>query len=378
MQAVPDVPAYLYTMAWVALLAISVFYIVVGIALRWRPNRSIHVTRYEPPEGITPAIAAFLVESGRCERSFAAALISLAARQHLKILQKGDTVTLEKLREADAQLPLEESGIFSFLFTNGVDNYSFNAADSFRLLACYREFQAAIHNVVSGEWMSTHIVIWLVGLCYSLTVLEPVVFAMPRLGNGMPLASLGFAGLLILVGSTCFIAALRVWPALLRKLSTFLPGSRRPRRPLNMNDSIPLFLTVTALFGFVLLSVVTSTKVAGLLAAALAMNVFSWHLMNAPTSGGRKALAELAAFREFLSRTDADRLGRQNEPGRTPRTLGLFSAYAVALGVECGWGEEFAATILDLVQVDEAYSPPISLPEPDNSPVTLNLFDRKK
>jgi hypothetical protein len=378
MQTVPDVPAHLYTMAWVALLAISVFYIAVGIALRWRPNRSIRVTRYEPPEGFSPAVAAFLVESGRCERSFAAALVSLAAKQYLKISQKGDTVTLEKLREADSQLPLEESGIFSFLFTNGVDTYSFNAADSFRLLACYREFRSAIHNIVNREWMSTHIVIWLVGLCYSLIVLEPVVFAMPSLGNGMSLASIGFAGIFILIGSTCFIAALRVWPALLRKLSTFFPGSRRPRRPLNMNDSIPVFLTVTALFGFALLSVLTSTKVAGLLAAALAINVFSWHLMNAPTSGGRKALAELAAFREFLSRTDADRLDRQNAPGGTPGTLELFSAFAVALGVESGWGQEFAATILDLVQVDEAYSPPISLPEPDDSPATLNLFDRKK
>jgi hypothetical protein len=378
MQAVPDVPAYLYTMAWVALLAMSVFYIAVGIALRWRPNRSIQVTRYEPPDGISPAVAAFLVESGRCERSFAAALVSLAAKEYLKILQKGDTVTLEKLREPDSRLPLEESGIFSFIFTNGVDTYSFNAADSFRLLGCYREFRSAIHNIVNREWMTTHIVTWLVGLCYSLTVLEPVVFAMPSLGNGMSLASLGFAGILILVGSTCFMAALRVWPALLRKLSTFLPGSRRARRPLNMNDAIPVFLTVTALFGFVLLSVLTSTKLAGLLAAALAINVISWHLMNAPTRGGRKALTELAAFREFLGRTDADRLDRQNEPGKTPRTLELHSAYAVALGVESGWGEEFAATILELVQVDEAYSPPISLPEPDDSPETLSLFDRKK
>jgi hypothetical protein len=34
MPAASDAPAQLYTIAWVALLAIFIFYIVVGIALR--------------------------------------------------------------------------------------------------------------------------------------------------------------------------------------------------------------------------------------------------------------------------------------------------------------------------------------------------------
>ena len=378
MQVAADAPAQLYAIAWYGLLAIAVFYAAVGIALRWRPKRSIRVTRYEPPEGISPAVAAFLVESGRCERSFAAALVSLAAKEYLRISQKGDTVTLEKVHDPDVQLPPEETAILSFLFPAGVDSYTFNATDSFRLLASYRDFRAAVHTIVTSGWMSTHVVIWLVGLCYSLIVLEPIVFAMHGIGHDMPWGSFIFAGLLILVGCTSFIAALRVWPGLLRKLSTILPGNRTPRLPLNMNDAIPFFLTGTAAFGFILLSVLTSTRLALLLAAALAMNVISWHLMNAPTSAGRRALAELNAFREFLSRTDSDRLNRQNQPGKTPRTLEIYSGYAVALGVERGWGEEFATTILDLIQAEEAYSPPINIPQPDNSPITLDLFDRKK
>jgi hypothetical protein len=194
----------------------------------------------------------------------------------------------------------------------------------------------------------------------------------------MPWGSFVFAGALILVGCTSFVAALRVWPGLLKKLSTYLPGSGSPRRPLNLNDVIPLFLTGTAVFGFIFLSVLITTKLALLLAGALAMNVFSWHLMNAPTSAGRKALAELAAYREFLRRADADRLNRENQPGQTPQALELDSAYAVALKVAGGWGEEFAATILDLVQVDEAYNFPVNIPQPDTSPTTLSLFDQKK
>jgi hypothetical protein len=377
MRTPADVLADLYTIAWVGLVAILVFYLAVGIALRWRPRRTVHVTRYEPPEGISPAVAAFLFESGRCEQAFAAALVSLASKKYLRISQESDRLTLEKLREPDRDIPAEESAILSALFPYG-STCSFNSSDSFEVLATYKDFRGTIHGIATSEWMSTHVVLWLVGLCYSLTVLEPIIFSMPGLGHGMPWGSFVFMGMVVLAGCTSFVAALRVWPSLLRKLGTYLPASRRPRRPLTLNDAIPIFLTGTAAFGFVFLSVLTTTKLALLLAGALAINVFSWHLMNAPTSAGRRALRELSEFREFLSRTETDRLNRLNKPGSTPEALELHNAYAVALGIERGWGEEFAMTILEFVQVDEAYDISATIPEPDPSPKTLSLFGRTK
>ncbi len=378
MPVASDAPAQLYTIAWVALLAIFIFYIVVGIALRWRVQRTVRVTRYDPPQGISPAVAAFLVESGRCERSFAAALVSLATKDYLRILQKADWITLEKLRDADTRLPPEESAILSFLFPSVLKTYSFNGSDTDRLFETYTHFREIVHDIVTPELMSTHTVLWLVGLVYSLTALEPIVFAMPRFGNGLSLASIGFLIVIIFVGGSCFVAALRVWPGTLRKLTSFLPGSRHPRRPFNLNDAIPLFLTVTSLFGFMFVAVLTSTKLACLVAVALAMNVLSRFLLNAPTSAGRKALAELRSFREFLTRTDTDRLERQNEPGKTPRALDPYIPYAVALSVEHGWGEEFTGNLLELLQVDQAYSAAGKFPAMDNRPSVLKLFDRNR
>jgi hypothetical protein len=159
-----DAPAQLYTIAWVALLAIFIFYIIVGIALRWRVQRTVRVTRYDPPQGISPSVAAFLIESGRCERSFAAALISLATKGYLGVLQKADWLTLDKLRDADMQLPQEESMILSFLFPSVITTYSFNGRDTSRLYETYTHFRETVHNIVTPELMSTHGVLWLVGL----------------------------------------------------------------------------------------------------------------------------------------------------------------------------------------------------------------------
>jgi hypothetical protein len=378
MPVTADAPAQLYTIAWVGLLAIFIFYIVVGCALRWPVQRTVRVTRYDPPQGISPAVAAFLVESGRCERSFAAALVSLATKGFLQILQKADWVTLEKLRDVDLQLPAEESAVLSFLFPSVINTYSFNGSDTSRLFETYTHFRQIVHDIVTPELMSTHGVLWLVGLIYSLTALEPIVFAMPRFGNGLSLPSIGFLIVVIFVGGSCFVAALRVWPGTLRKVISLFPGSGHRRRPFNLNDAIPIFLTATALFGFMFAAILTSTRLAGLVAAALAMNVFSRQLMNAPTIAGRKTLSELRAFREFLSRTDADRLDHLNEPGKTPGTLDRYIPYAVALGVEHGWGEEFTENLLELLQVDQAYSTSGKFPASDNRPYVLKLFDRNR
>jgi hypothetical protein len=378
MPVASDAPAQLYTIAWVALLAIFALYILVGIGLRRRVKRTVRVTRYDPPRGISPAVAAYLVESGRCERSFAAAIVSLATNGYLHILQKSDWVTFEKLRDADTELPHEESAILSSLFPEATREYSFNASDTSRLFEAYSSFRETVHDIATPELMSTHGILWFLGLIYSLTVLAPIIFAFPKFGNGLPLASMGFLAVIIFVGGSCFVAALRVWPATLGKITSFIPGRRRPKRPFNLNDATPIFLTATASVGFMFLAVFTSTRLASLVAAALAMNLFSRYLMNAPTGAGRQVLAELEAYREFLCRTDAPRLDRQTEPGKTPAALDSHTSYAVALRVEHGWGEEFAGTLLELLQVDQAYDFPGKLPAPDNRPTVLRLFDRNK
>jgi len=49
-------------------------------------------------------------------------------------------------------------------------------------------------------------------------------------------------------------------------------------------------------------------------------------------------------------------LNRENEPGYTPDILENCTAYAVALDVEHGWGDEFVENLLEMIQFDAAYS----------------------
>jgi hypothetical protein len=64
----------------------------------------------------------------------------------------------------------------------------------------------------------------------------------------------------VLGGGSSLVAALRVWPATIRKITTFLPGSQRRRRPLDMNDAVPVILIGPIFLGFSFLAYWTSLK----------------------------------------------------------------------------------------------------------------------
>ena len=344
-----------YPLAWIGVLILFAYYAVMAIVLRWRPRRRVRVIRYEPPQGISAAVAAFLLENGRCERAFAAALVSLAARGYISIQQKKDWFILERLREPDAELPPEEATLLASLFPTALSTYAFNGTDYDRLCQAYRNFRTVVDGIADPEFISSHLLLWLFGVVYSVEVPVGVISAVPDLVNKTSAPSLMLCGLFAVLGGSCLVAAVRVWPATLRKLASFLPFHQDPSRPPNLNDFIPVFLTANALLGFGFLASSTSTQFALLMTALVFLHAVGRHLLDAPTAAGRKLLVELAGFREFLSRADADRLNRENKPGWTPQTLKEYSAYAVALNVEHAWGEEFTDGLMELLQFEQAY-----------------------
>jgi hypothetical protein len=116
MPNLSDAPAFCYQLAWIGGAALCACYILIATAFHWSSERKIRVTRYDPPEGMSAGVAAYLVESGRCERAFAAALIALASKGYIKIQQQKDWFVLERLREPDEALPLDDSVIPAALF----------------------------------------------------------------------------------------------------------------------------------------------------------------------------------------------------------------------------------------------------------------------
>jgi hypothetical protein len=348
-----DAPASAYTQAWVALALVFVYYLLATALLNWIRGKSISVTKYEPPQGLSPAIASYLCENGRCERAFAAAIVSLAVKRYLEIRQNKDWFTLKRLREPDDSLTPEESSVLSELFPVN-DVYKFDGRENSRLYRAFEKFENVVEQITEPRLMSPHDWTWAVGAGALVFIAGLLALALPLRENRTSLGSVAFVSIWVALGGYCLMAALRVWPATLKRLASFLPQSDVPRRPLGWNDLLPVWLTATAALAFAFLAAVTSPRFAiFVLAGGLLAFVFR-HLLEAPTAQGRKLISELGGFREFLSRADTDRLNRANEAGSTPQSLERYSAYALALDVEHSWGEEFAADLLEMLQFDRA------------------------
>ena len=372
----------IYAFAWIGVALTFVYFLIVASALHWKSAHAVDVTRYEPPENISPALSAYLIQNGRCERAFAAAIISLAAKGFLRIHEDGDRFALKKLKPTDESLPAEESCILESFFQGSFDKYEFRVTDVSLLTSTLHKFEKAIAEVAEPDLISRHWGLWYTGTVFSMLILMAVIGSLPIHVNGRQLPGILYLCLLGALCGACFISALRVWPATFRKIISRLPGVSRPTRPFNISDTVPIVLSISALVGFGLLASTTSNQVALLVTAVLFMDVVFHHLCEAPTAEGREVIEELKGFRAFVARADADRLNRENSPGATPQTLEANTGYAVALSVERGWGEEFTANLLQLLEMDRAYTfptPSVDAPAslwPHEAPIQLTIFER--
>jgi uncharacterized membrane protein len=81
------------------------------------------------------------------------------------------------------------------------------------------------------------------------------------------------------------------------------------------------------------------------LVALAILNILFYQLLKAPTLAGRRVMDALEGFRLYLSVAEQDRLNLLNPPEKTPQLFESFLPYALALGVEQAWSEQFAEQI---------------------------------
>ena len=91
--------------------------------------------------------------------------------------------------------------------------------------------------------------------------------------------------------------------------------------------------------------------------AIIGINIlFAW-LIKAPTLHGRNIMDEIEGFKMYLSVAEKERLNLLNPPERTPELFEKFLPYAIALGVENKWGDQFTSVFSKLDKEGGQYHP---------------------
>jgi len=143
---------------------------------------------------------------------------------------------------------------------------------------------------------------------------------------------------------------------------------RAHRRALRLNyervyfaTNSPLLIPALLMSIGVAVAVVLSgglTPAAAVVMALTLVVIGGFHfLMKAATPRGRELLDRLEGFRMYLDVAERDDLNLRNPPEKTPQLFEMYLPFALALGVEQAWAEQFAEVFARLGAGGESYRP---------------------
>jgi len=161
---------------------------------------------------------------------------------------------------------------------------------------------------------------------------------------------------LLTLGFASFIVAVRTLPGTLQKIATRSSATTAPQRPWSGADSMNFTLLIASLGAIALLATLSTFGTALVVAAFLAVNAFFFHALQGPTAAGSEVIAQLAEYKEFLAKVDADAISRMNSCETPPSEVTQKHAYAIAFHLDLGWGQQFVDAIADLVERSEIFS----------------------
>lgn len=257
-------------LAWLGAGLAYIYFVLAFVAVRLVKRDSPVVVRYEPPEGISPAAAAWLLERGELPRAIAAAIVSMAAQGALSIERFDNTYVLRKGSSQTKSLTPEEKALAYSWFRRG-DTFSLPAAAK-ELQTAVKDFGDAVESVLNPTYFTKNLLLYIPAWILSAMT---AVFALYN-GNILDVGNWGV--LYVLPYGFFFIWGMLVLSShsfgrTLRKLGTFVPGRDVPQQPLAFRDLLPLGLLALSFIGLVLLAGLSSVTAASVVAALLVLRV---------------------------------------------------------------------------------------------------------
>lgn len=321
------------------------YYLIAWLWIGPEPKPGAVVTRYEPPEGLSPAAVRYVLTTGSDGRTFAAVIAVLASRGCVRVEPlAGAKYKLSRMmsdRATEAQLAPEESRTLALLFEDGpaieftpsMDQV--NTAQNSRYVF---HIQEELSKRLKGLYFTRHPGIIAIGVLFTIAAtLGLAAVAQGRDTSGavfLTLWSLGAGLMLGVVLETSFVALCK---------STLSSGGVGWLKLLPGIGVLGIFVWAIV-YMLMKLAEDVSPSFAVMIAAFLLVNLGWGPWLKRRTPQGRQMLDQIAGFRKFLEEVERDRLDKLNPADEAPQMLDEHLAYAIALDVKEAWGDHLAQT----------------------------------
>ena len=325
------------------------YYLLAWLLVGRDPIRGTIIPLFEPPLRMPPACVRYVLEMGYDQRCFTAALINMAVKRYVRIEEHDGTYTLVRTADGDSELALGERRVAAQLLSSR--RLVLEQANHQRIKKAISALREALQLEYDGKmflanrrWMIPGLVLSVLGLV-----------AMAVSGTGEQLA--GFAFMAFWLSGWTFAVfilvtrAVQAWWAVMWPTGSTLARVGAVVAAL-FSTAFALPFVAGEILGFYSLAATTSVWVIPILLAQVGLNFLFFHLLKQPTRAGRQVMDQIEGFRMYLRTAEADHLSQQPAPAKTPELFEKLLPYAIALGVENAWAEQFAGVLQAASQAD--------------------------
>jgi uncharacterized membrane protein YgcG len=318
-----------------ALLGLAGYYFVAWQRAGRDPPAGTIVPIFSPPDDLTPAGMRYVTKMGSDNRVFAAALVDMGVRGHIRLVEEeggwfsSDKTRLERLAN-DSALPADEAAALPALAMPG-ESIMMEQKNHEKFSSAKKNLDDVLKNQYEGKLFNKNwgwAVAGLLLLGGALWLVSASIVAAMGLDT---------TSVLVPLGAAITAALLFMWvqtAGAVGKCLVSLVGFAFAA--LAIGTGAPIFFQALQSGWWLPLAL-------PLLALPLAISAFIW--IDAPTLDGRKVLDRIAGFKQYLSITERERLDRMTAPQDTPEVFEKYLPYAIALGVENRWAERFAGVL---------------------------------
>ena len=319
-----------------------VYYLAARLSVGRQPEPGPLVIRYEPPTGLSAAAARFVLTTGSDGRSLAAVIAELAAQGCLRVEPAGGKYKLSRLmsdRATESRLAPEEKDLLATLFEDGSvieltpALEQRNTAQNSRYIF---HIQTQLRKCLDGLYFKRQTGV----LAFGVLSTFGVAFTLAVVVHARSTLQALFFTLWVLFAGLCLGLLIEV---------SFIPACKEAFRAglgvVRLFPAVAATVVFSGAIGLLLRELARSASPAFSMTVLLLLLVnLGWGpFLKCTTPLGRKTLDEIAGFRAFLQRVEAERLEKLNPADEPPQALEQYLSYAIALEVKEAWGDHLSA-----------------------------------
>lgn len=341
-----------YVLLPAALALVGGYYLLVWFLVGRDPPRGVAVPRWDPPEGISPALMHYIENrgfSGQGWTAFSASALDLAVKGYVVLDGLKKNITIRRTDKPVAEkLPVGEAALLKAVGKPGA-TFAISKKNAQKLQRAGRRFRSAILKEHRGRYFSANYGLIVTGMIISLATLSAMLALGHVTGKAQPLLLMPVFFAVFFLGAIVGVVQARredlsIWRKLvvipLIALATF----------------IGLFLSMVALFFPPGMGPAPDWPLFAALGGVALINILFFFIMGAPTRLGRKVIDHVDGLRTYLTLAEKDRMNLGGAPQMSPQHFETLLPYAVALGVEKPWTRALRSAVGKAFVTEQSFS----------------------